>query len=111
MVEDTTPVASLVAVTVTPGIRAPEASERVPPMVALLDWASADTGTTRDKRNMSVTNVAFIGSSFSYSLSAKRGLHSEACDRAVFSPPKTQDKWTAVKQHRSLRTSLLSDDI
>src|SRR4029450_10015811 len=36
-----TPVAVFVAVTVTPGIKAPDASVTVPPTVAFIDWLNA----------------------------------------------------------------------
>ena len=50
----TIPVPVFVAVTVTPGISAPDASDTVPPTVALVDWANACNEKVRHSSNAAV---------------------------------------------------------
>jgi hypothetical protein len=49
-----------VAVTVTPGIKAPEASETVPPNVALLVCANTYIAGTRRSRNADAVSFLMI---------------------------------------------------
>src|SRR5262245_54515943 len=61
IVADTIEVAVLVAVMLTPGIKARAASKTVPLRVALLDWPSAGAGRLGKRSATAMTKNFFIG--------------------------------------------------
>jgi hypothetical protein len=52
-------VPTLVAVTVTPGIRAPEASDTLPPTVAFTDWPNPVTARSKQQTSAARMCVVF----------------------------------------------------
>src|SRR5712692_9475140 len=88
------PVAVLAAVIITPGIKAPLASETVPPTVALLVWANAFA--ERNKHNSAAT--AHVECLFMYSTPYQE-LNSYRNPRNLY-----QEPWVVKETHRTGRT-------